>query len=61
MKNDLVDYAYPTMMAERCLKRVHDLCLDKRYKDAQDEAKKVVDWLLEIRAALKKMEEDAQA
>lgn len=30
----MIDYAYPTMMAERSLKDLHDAMLENRYDDA---------------------------
>lgn len=31
---DLVDYAMPLMIIEKTAKKVHDLCLDKKFYDA---------------------------
>lgn len=56
----LVDYAYPTMMAEKCLKGVHDAFLDKNIKKAQEKADEAVKWIMEIKIALRQ-EEDASA
>ena len=30
----VIDYAYPTMMAEKALKDMHNAMLEKRYEDA---------------------------
>jgi hypothetical protein len=30
----MIDYAFPTMMAERSLKNLHDAMLENRYDDA---------------------------
>lgn len=35
--NEIVDYAMPLMQIEKLTKKVHDLCLDKRYLDAANE------------------------
>ncbi len=34
MKENLIDYALPCMMAENSLKKVHSLMLDKNYDQA---------------------------
>lgn len=34
---DIIDYARPTMLAERALKDMHNAMLEKRYEDAMDE------------------------
>lgn len=34
----LIDYAYPTMMAEKALKDLHNAMLDRKYEDAQAHA-----------------------
>lgn len=37
MEKELIDYAYPCMMAEKALKNVHDAVLDKDFKKAIEE------------------------
>ncbi len=34
----MIDYAYPTMMAERALKELHEAMLDRRFEDARQAA-----------------------
>ena len=34
MSNGLVDYAYPCMMAEAALKKLHDAMLERKYDEA---------------------------
>lgn len=37
MKEDkVIDYAMPLMQIERMAKKIHDLCLDGRYEEAQE-------------------------
>jgi hypothetical protein len=54
----MIDYARPTMLAERALKNLHDAMLDRRYDKAIREAKEalqhVADALVAIENARKK-------
>lgn len=34
----MIDYAYPTMMAEKALKDLHEAVLDRRFEDARQAA-----------------------
>lgn len=34
----MIDYAYPTMMAEKALKELHEAVLARRYEDARQAA-----------------------
>lgn len=37
MKQDnIIDYAMPLMKVERFAKEIHDLCLEHKYKEAQE-------------------------
>lgn len=56
----LVDYAYPTMMAEKCLKAVHDEFLRGDFKKAEQMAEEAGSWLVEVRMALRQKMKDAQ-
>lgn len=39
MKEDmLVDYAMPLMKVERMAQKIHHLCLEQRYEEAQEQA-----------------------
>lgn len=49
------DYAYPTMMAERSLKDLHNAVLDKRWDKAQECAVEAIKWVAEIQDALAEM------
>jgi hypothetical protein len=48
----LIDYAYPTMMAEKALKELHEAMLMKRYEDAIDHALEAMDQLEDIVIAI---------
>jgi len=49
----MVDYAYPTMMAERCLKDLHEAFLSQDLELADKKAVEAQTWLIEVRWALK--------
>lgn len=51
-----VDYAYPTMMAEKALKALHDAALDGKWIEARQQALQTIRWATEAHAALKIME-----
>lgn len=51
----LKDYAYPTMMAERALKDVHDAVLDKNLDKALEKSKDAAKWIWQIQEALIEM------
>lgn len=38
---DLIDYAMPLMNIERMAKEAHDMCLEKRYKEAKEVALRI--------------------
>lgn len=38
---ELIDYAMPLMNIERLAKQAHDLCLEKRFKEAREVALKL--------------------
>jgi len=49
MKNEeLIDYAYPLMMAEKALKKAHDFLLEEDYILAMDQLEKAI---VEVRIA----------
>ena len=52
-----VDYAYPTMMAEKALKTLHEAALDKNWYEARQQALETIRWATEAHAALKVMEQ----
>ena len=58
---NLKDYAHPTMMAERCLKDVHDAVLDKNWDKAHERSKEVIKWVWEIQEALYEMRKKDEA
>lgn len=51
--SEIVDYAFPTMMAERCLKDLHDAFLKQDIDLAQVKAVECVRWVAEIQVALR--------
>lgn len=55
--DDIVDYAYPAMMAERALKRVHDAALNNDLELAIDEAANAIKEARKLYAALNAMQE----
>jgi len=55
------DYAYPTMMAERALKELHDAVLDKRWQKALDRSKDAAKWVCEIQEAVIEMKKRDEA
>lgn len=55
------DYAYPTMMAERCLKELHDAVLSKRWDRAQEKAVEAVKWVVDIQDAVDEMRKRDEA
>lgn len=57
----IVDYAYPTMMAEKCLRGVHEAFLDKKFEEADQMASEAAKWIVEIRWALRKSMLDGKA
>jgi hypothetical protein len=46
--SELIDYAYPLMMAERALKKAHDYLLEEDYILAMDQLEKAI---VEVRIA----------
>ena len=60
MKEDtIVDYAMPLMLIERAAKKIHDLCLEHKYQEAQEEAVTLLVETRLLQAALKHMKEKA--
>ena len=53
----VVDYAYPTMKAEKALKALHDAVLENNFCEAREQALQAIRWATEAHAALKIMEE----
>lgn len=52
----LVDYAYPTLKAEKALKALHDAALEKNWNEARQQALLTIRWATEAHAALLFME-----
>ena len=48
--DDIIDYARPTMLAEKALKDMHNAMLEKRYEDAMDD---VVDAMHHLSAVVR--------
>ena len=55
------DYAHPTMMAEKCLKMLHDAVLSKKWEIAQIQAQETIRWVREIQDALDEMRKRDEA
>lgn len=55
---EVIDYAYPAMMAEKALKTLHDAVLEKNYIEAREQALMTIKWAAETHAALKVMEKE---
>lgn len=51
------DYAYPTMMAEKCLRLLHQAVLAGKMDEARDMARQTIVWTVEIQEALEVMSE----
>jgi len=51
-----VDYAYPTLKAEKALKALHDAALEKNWNEARQQALLTIRWATEAHAALLFME-----
>jgi hypothetical protein len=49
------DYAYPTIMAERVLKELHDAVLEKNYERALEKSRDAAKHVWEIQEALYEM------
>jgi hypothetical protein len=54
------DYAYPTMMAEKCLRLLHEAVLAGNYKVAGNMSREAIKWCVEIQEALVEMEDAAK-
>jgi hypothetical protein len=54
---EVVDYAYPTMMAEKALKELHNAALEKNWCEAREQALMTVKWASEAHSALIHMEQ----
>lgn len=50
---DLNDYAMPTMMAERALKRLHEAFLEQRFDEARKMALEASWWSMKVWEVLK--------
>ena len=48
----MIDYAYPTMMAEKALKQMHDAMLMKRYDEALQMTKDAMNYLFDVQIAV---------
>lgn len=51
------DYAYPTMMAEKCLRLLHEAVLRGDWRVAEDMARQSIVWAVQIQEALEVMRE----
>ena len=55
----MIDYAYPTMMAEKASKDLHDAMLERRYDDAKEAALRCIAETKIARHAIEIMEDHA--
>jgi len=53
-----VDYAYPTMMAEKALRSLHEAALEKNWYEALEQALNTIKWATEAHAALRVMQQN---
>jgi hypothetical protein len=50
----MIDYAYPNLMAERCLKELHQAYLKGDLNAADEKAREAIEYVMEVRFALMK-------
>ena len=48
----VIDYAYPTIMAERALKDMHNAALERKWVIAQEHALEASNWIAKAIATL---------
>ncbi len=53
-----VDYAHPTLMAEKSLKALHEAALEKNWNEALQQGLQTIKWTTEAHAALKVMQQN---
>lgn len=53
---NFIDYAYPTMMAEKALLALHNAALENNFFEARQQALNTIRWATEAHAALLFME-----
>lgn len=51
--NELMDYAMPLMQMEKANKRIHDLCLDRKYQEAIQILQNIRPMLIQLEVSLK--------
>lgn len=56
----MIDYAYPCMMAEKALKNLHNAMLENKYEDALDQALEAMAQVRLTLIAIKDMQEKAK-
>lgn len=60
MRDDLiVDYAMPLMKVERAARKIHDLCLEHKYEEAQEQCLFLIAEARMVQTTLKHMKEKA--
>ena len=60
MKEDtIVDYAMPLMKIERAAKKIHDLCLEHEYEEAQEQVMSLLAEARILKITLHHMKEKA--
>lgn len=60
VSNEVIDYAYPTMMAEIALRNVHKAALHNDFEEAMDQARKAIVEMRLVLCSLYVMEEKRQ-
>lgn len=55
---EVIDYAYPAMMAEKALKTLHEAALEKDWYAAREQALMTIKWVTEAHAALLMMQKE---
>lgn len=53
---DIIDYAMPMMQIEQLMKRIHALCLEKKYKEAGELGPYIIAQARMLTAALSLMD-----
>lgn len=54
---EIADYAYPTIMAEKALRALHEAALENNWHEALQQALITIKWTTEAHAALKVMQQ----
>lgn len=58
-KDDIIDYAMPLMKVERFAQKIHNLCLEQRYEEAQEQTLLLIAEARILQTTIKHMKEKA--